>query len=70
MEELASKLDEDGKRSIIEEGINVFKFNNSVIRTIRSADDVLYHTLTYHVIPVLVACVAASVLFVYAIRGN
>jgi heme oxygenase len=70
MEELASKLDENTRQRIIEEGINVFKLNNSVIRTIRSADEVLYHTLIHQVAPVLVVCVAAVVLFVYAIKAE
>ncbi|CAG0918070.1 unnamed protein product [Notodromas monacha] len=55
MENLADELDDKSKNRILEEGINVFKLNNSIIRTIQSADEVFQQRLRSFSVPVIVA---------------
>ncbi len=43
--ELADGLDQDLQDRIIQEGVNVFKLNNSIIHTVEGVDEIFYKRL-------------------------
>ena len=39
---ITQDLDKDLQQQIVEEGVNVFKFNNSIIHTVEGVDEIFY----------------------------